>query len=63
MLLLAYRTEAEKYGTSALIHLVVQAERKYVLGVAAGSPRWLTPTSARPAAILSASRKPSQEKE
>ncbi|MFC8521413.1 formylglycine-generating enzyme family protein [Pseudarthrobacter sp. NPDC057230] len=37
-----YRTEAEKYGTSAVFHLVVQADRKDILGAASGSPWWLT---------------------
>ncbi|MEW9870862.1 formylglycine-generating enzyme family protein [Arthrobacter sp. HS15c] len=37
-----YRTEAEKYGTSAVFHLVVQADRKNILGAASGSPWWLT---------------------
>ncbi|MDQ4046299.1 MAG: formylglycine-generating enzyme family protein, partial [Actinomycetota bacterium] len=33
-----YRTEAENYGTSAVFHLVVQAQTSDVLGVASGSP-------------------------
>lgn len=37
-----YKTEAEKYGTSAVFHLVVQAEKKDILGSASGSPWWLT---------------------
>lgn len=37
-----YKTEAEKYGTSAVFHLVVQAERRDILGTASGSPWWLT---------------------
>lgn len=37
-----YRTEAEKYGTSAVFHLAVQAAKKDILGVASGSPWWLT---------------------
>ena len=37
-----YRTEAEKYGTSAVFHRVVQAERKDILGTVSGSPWWLT---------------------
>lgn len=37
-----YTTEAEKYGTSAVFHLVVQAHRKDIIGAASGSPWWLT---------------------
>jgi formylglycine-generating enzyme len=37
-----YRTEAENYGTSAVFHLAVQARPSDVLGVASGSPWWLT---------------------
>lgn len=36
-----YRTEAEQYGTSAVFHLLVKAEKKAVLGTAAGAPWWL----------------------
>jgi len=36
-----YRTEAELYGTSAVFHLLVQADRTDILGVAAGTPWWL----------------------
>lgn len=36
-----YRTEAEKYGTSAVFHLVVQAPTRDILGVATDSPWWL----------------------
>lgn len=37
-----YRTEAERYGTSAVFHLLVQAEEKDIVGRAAGAPWWLT---------------------
>ena len=36
-----YRTEAERFGSSAVFHLLVEAEKKDVLGVAAGTPWWL----------------------
>lgn len=36
-----YRTEAELFGSSAVFHLLVTADRKDVLGVAAGTPWWL----------------------
>jgi formylglycine-generating enzyme required for sulfatase activity len=36
-----YRTEAERYGSSAVFHLLVQAPREDVLGPAAGAPWWL----------------------
>jgi formylglycine-generating enzyme required for sulfatase activity len=36
-----YRTEAELFGSSAVFHLLVQADRKDILGVAAGTPWWL----------------------
>lgn len=36
-----YRTEAERYGSSAVFHLVVNADRKDILGTAAGAPWWL----------------------
>ncbi|MDR6555753.1 formylglycine-generating enzyme required for sulfatase activity [Arthrobacter pascens] len=36
-----YRTEAELFGSSAVFHLLAQADRKDVLGVAAGTPWWL----------------------
>lgn len=35
-----YRTEAEKYGTSAVFHLLVQADAADVPGNAAGAPWW-----------------------
>lgn len=35
-----YRTEAEQYGTSAVFHMLVRADTKDVLGVAAGTPWW-----------------------
>lgn len=35
-----YRTESEVYGTSAVFHLLVQADPEDVLGVAAGTPWW-----------------------
>ncbi|SDT22287.1 Formylglycine-generating enzyme, required for sulfatase activity, contains SUMF1/FGE domain [Pseudarthrobacter equi] len=37
----AYRTEAEKYGTSAVFHLLVKAAGPDILGAATGSPWWL----------------------
>lgn len=37
-----YTTEAERYGTSAVFHLVVQAQRKDIIGEASGAPWWLT---------------------
>ena len=36
-----YRTEAEQYGSSAVVHLLVQAPGEDVLGPAAGAPWWL----------------------
>jgi formylglycine-generating enzyme required for sulfatase activity len=36
-----YRTEAELFGSSAVFHLLAQADKKDVLGVAAGTPWWL----------------------
>ncbi|WP_081998624.1 formylglycine-generating enzyme family protein [Sinomonas humi] len=36
-----YRTEAERYGTSAVFHLLVKANDDDVLGAAAGAPWWL----------------------
>lgn len=36
-----YRTEAEIFGSSAVFHLLAQAEREDVLGIAAGTPWWL----------------------
>lgn len=36
-----YRTEAELFGSSAVFHLLAEAEKKDVLGVAAGTPWWL----------------------
>ena len=36
-----YRTEAELFGSSAVFHLLAQADKKDILGVAAGSPWWL----------------------
>ena len=36
-----YRTEAELFGSSAVFHLLVQADKKDILGVAAGTPWWL----------------------
>lgn len=36
-----YRTEAERYGTSAVFHLLARARTADVLGVAAGTPWWL----------------------
>ncbi|MBG6216219.1 formylglycine-generating enzyme required for sulfatase activity [Arthrobacter sp. CAN_A6] len=37
----SYRTDAERYGTSAVFHLAVQAPAAHVLGEAAGAPWWL----------------------
>ncbi|WP_247046349.1 formylglycine-generating enzyme family protein [Arthrobacter rhizosphaerae] len=37
-----YKSEAEKYGTSAVFHLLVQADMKDILGAVSGSPWWLT---------------------
>jgi formylglycine-generating enzyme required for sulfatase activity len=36
-----YRTEAERYGSSAVFHLLCTGSRGDVLGAAAGSPWWL----------------------
>jgi formylglycine-generating enzyme len=36
-----YRTEAELFGSSAVFHLLAQADKQDVLGVAAGTPWWL----------------------
>lgn len=36
-----YRTESEIYGTSAVFHLAVQADKADILGTAAGTPWWL----------------------
>jgi formylglycine-generating enzyme len=36
-----YKTEAEIYGSSAVFHLLVEADRKDILGEAAGAPWWL----------------------
>lgn len=36
-----YRSESEIYGTSAVFHLAVQADRADILGSAAGTPWWL----------------------
>lgn len=36
-----YKTEAEKYGTSAVFHLVVQAKERDIVGTASGAPWWL----------------------
>ncbi|GAB3543176.1 formylglycine-generating enzyme family protein [Arthrobacter tecti] len=36
-----YRTEAEQYGTSAVFHLVVNADPADIVGAAAGAPWWL----------------------
>lgn len=36
-----YRTESEVYGTSAVFHLLVQAESADILGAAAGTPWWM----------------------
>ncbi|KUR65162.1 formylglycine-generating enzyme family protein [Paenarthrobacter ureafaciens] len=36
-----YRTEAEIFGSSAVFHLLAEADRKDILGVAAGTPWWL----------------------
>ena len=36
-----YRSESELYGTSAVFHLAVQAEKADILGTAAGTPWWL----------------------
>lgn len=36
-----YRTESEIFGTSAVFHLAVQADRKDILGSAQGTPWWL----------------------
>lgn len=36
-----YRTESETYGTSAVFHLAVQADKADILGTAAGTPWWL----------------------
>jgi formylglycine-generating enzyme required for sulfatase activity len=36
-----YRTEAETFGFSAVFHLALQTDRKYVMGPAAGTPWWL----------------------
>lgn len=36
-----YRTEAERYGTSAVFHLLLDAPKGDVLGEAAGTPWWL----------------------
>ena len=36
-----YRTEAELFGSSAVFHLLAQADTQDVLGVAAGTPWWL----------------------
>ena len=36
-----YETEAEKYGSSAVFHLLVRAPRSHILGTAAGAPWWL----------------------
>ena len=36
-----YRTESEAYGTSAVFHLAVQAEKADILGTASGTPWWL----------------------
>lgn len=37
-----YRTEAERYGSSAVFHLAVAAEPGDILGRASGAPWWLT---------------------
>ena len=36
-----YRTESELYGTSAVFHLAVQADKADILGTASGTPWWL----------------------
>ncbi|MFC8302763.1 formylglycine-generating enzyme family protein [Specibacter sp. NPDC057265] len=36
-----YRTESEAYGTSAVFHLAVQADKTDIVGTAAGTPWWL----------------------
>lgn len=36
-----YRTEAERYGSSAVFHLIVKADKEDILGTAAGTPWWL----------------------
>ncbi|SEE60490.1 Formylglycine-generating enzyme, required for sulfatase activity, contains SUMF1/FGE domain [Arthrobacter alpinus] len=36
-----YRTESEFYGTSAVFHLAVQADKADILGTATGTPWWL----------------------
>lgn len=36
-----YRTESELYGTSAVFHLAVQADKPDILGTASGTPWWL----------------------
>jgi sulfatase modifying factor 1 len=36
-----YRTDAERFGSSAVFHLLVRAARSDVLGRAAGAPWWL----------------------
>ena len=36
-----YRTESELYGTSAVFHLAVLADKDDILGTAAGTPWWL----------------------
>ncbi|WP_285724452.1 formylglycine-generating enzyme family protein [Psychromicrobium xiongbiense] len=36
-----YRTEAERFGTSAVFHLLVDAPEDDILGAAAGAPWWL----------------------
>lgn len=35
-----YRTEAERYGTSAVFHLLVKAPKQDIIGAAAGAPWW-----------------------
>ncbi|WP_246262717.1 formylglycine-generating enzyme family protein [Arthrobacter mobilis] len=37
-----YRTDSERYGTSAVFHLQVQAAPQDILGPAAGTPWWLS---------------------
>lgn len=36
-----YRTESERYGSSAVFHLLVQASGEDVLGAAGGTPWWI----------------------
>lgn len=52
-----YRTESEIYGSSAVFHLALAADRKDVLGHAAGTPWWLNVKGAdwaHPAGLRSA---------